>query len=212
MNSSSSGSAGYARVRERRPPLEQHRLGVLEHAPDRADGRDEVLDGPILGGDRALPVPLVDVGGVVVVEEVVLADGAHVGQEPLARPHAELGEREPLPLRRRLHDLGVDRVQVAVVRDVERDRRPRAVAVEVVVDAALAVDDQRHLDERQVQLLAQAVLDQSLRRVQRPHPLTRLEQRLVVVRQHELELAVVADPRPCEVRFLDGTHRRLLRS
>jgi hypothetical protein len=50
------------------------------------------------------------------VEEVVLANGAHVGEEPFAWREAELAQREALPLRRRLHDLRVDGVQVAVVR------------------------------------------------------------------------------------------------
>ena len=141
------------------------------------------------------------------IEEVVLAYGAHVGDEALARLHAELAQRHPLPLRRRLHDLGVDRVLAVVVRDVEADRRPRAVTVEVVVDAAPDVDDQRHLDADQAELAAEAVFDVPLHRGERALRLVRGQQRRVVVRQDLLELGVVADSRACEVRRLvDGCH------
>ncbi len=53
------------------------------------------------------------------VEEVVLADRPHVGDEPFTGLHVELRERHPLPLRRRLHDLGVHRVLPVIVCDVE---------------------------------------------------------------------------------------------
>ena len=61
-----------------------------------------------MGRDDALPVPLVDVAAVVVIEEVVLAHGAHVGAEALAGLHVELLQRDAFPLRRGLHDLGID--------------------------------------------------------------------------------------------------------
>ncbi len=67
---------------------------------------------------------------MVVVEEVVLAHGAHVGAEALAELHAELLQRHPLPLGRGLHHLGIDGVLVVVVGDVELDGRARAVAIE----------------------------------------------------------------------------------
>ena len=42
------------------------------------------------------------------VEEVVLADGAHVGTQAFAGAHVELLERQPLPLGGGLDDLGID--------------------------------------------------------------------------------------------------------
>ena len=117
----------------------------------------------LLGGDHALPVPLVHVGAVVVVEEVVLADGAHVGADALAGLAVELLQRHPLPLGGGLHDLGVDGVLVAIVGDVELDGSARAVAVEIVVDAALLVHDQRHGDHHQVEFVAEVVFDVVLR-------------------------------------------------
>jgi hypothetical protein len=88
---------------------------------------------------------------------------------------AELGEREALPLRRGLNDLGIEGVH-AVVADVERDRGARAVAVEMVVDAGGCVDDERHLHLDEMEPPAELVLDQPLRRVQRLHRLARREQ------------------------------------
>ena len=67
-----------------------------------------------------------------------------------------------LPLGGGLHDLRVDGMLVAVVRDVELDRGARSVAVEHVVDAALGVDDQRNLDHHQVEFLAEIVFDVAL--------------------------------------------------
>ena len=34
--------------------------------------------------DGALPIPLIDVGGMVVIEEIVLAYRAHIGADALA--------------------------------------------------------------------------------------------------------------------------------
>ena len=194
------------RVGERRERLAQELLGLLQNPPDRAHGLGQVVERPVLVGDRPLPVPLVDVCAVVVVEEVVLADRAHVGEQPFAGAHAELRERHPLPLGRGLDHLGVDRMEVAVVGDVEPDRRARAVAVEIVVHAARRVDDQRHLHHRQPKLLAEPVLDQPLRRVEGLHRLLRREQRPVVERQQPRELLVAADARTREIALLHIRH------
>ena len=119
MNVISVGQVGVAVVDQlREEPLDVG-LGAVQHGPDPAHGVLEVVEVALVGGDRALPVPLVDVGAVVVVEEVVLAHGPHVGAQPLARAHAELPQGHALPLRRGLHDLCVDRVHAVVVGDVE---------------------------------------------------------------------------------------------
>ena len=80
---------------------------------------------------------------MVVIEEIVLAHGPHVGADSLAGLHVELLQRHALPLGRGLDDLGVDRMLVVVVGDVELNGRAGAVAVEHVVHAAFDVDDQR---------------------------------------------------------------------
>ena len=158
-------------VGERRPFLDQHCLRRLERPPDPAHGLGEVLERAVLRPDRFLPVPLVDIRTVIVIEEVVLPHGPHVGEDPFARRAPELPKSEPLPFRRCLHDLGVERMRVVVVCDVERDRRPRAVSVEIVVDAARPVDDQGHLHLHEVQLVAEPLLDHALRRVEGVHRL-----------------------------------------
>ena len=204
------GEARIAGVAQLRIEVERELLRRADDPPDRAHRLGEVHEGALLGRDRPLPVPLVDVGGVVVVEEVVLADGAHVGDEPLAGLHAELAERHSLPLRRGLDHLGVDRVLLVVVRNPEAHGRSGAVTVEVVVDAARRVDDQRHLDADQVELAAQTVLDVTLHGRKRALCLVRVQQRRVVPRQDLLELGIVADPRACEVsRLVDARHGAL---
>ena len=129
------------------------------HLPDLADHSLQEVEVALLGRDHALPVPLVDVGAVVVVEEVVFAHGAHVGAQAFAGLHVELLQRHPLPLGRGLHHLGVDGVLVAIVGDVELDRGARSVAIQIVVDAALLVHDQRHGDHHQVQFFAEVFFD-----------------------------------------------------
>jgi hypothetical protein len=56
---------------------------------------------------------------VVVVEEVIFADGAHVGADAFSGAAVELLECHPLPLGRGLHDLRVDGVFAAIVRDMK---------------------------------------------------------------------------------------------
>lgn len=65
-------------------------LGADQNLPDLADDRLQKLQVALLGSDRALPVPLIDVGGVVVVKEIILSDGPHVGADSLTGATFEL--------------------------------------------------------------------------------------------------------------------------
>ena len=96
------------------------------------------------------------------VEEIILADGAHVGADAFTGAALELLEGHPLPLGGGLHDLGVDGMFVAVVGNMELNWSTGAVAVEHVVDAAFRVHDQRDLDHQQAEFLAQVIFDIAL--------------------------------------------------
>jgi hypothetical protein len=146
-----------------------------------------------------------DVGAVIVVEEVVLAHGAHVGVDAFADLAAELLQRPALPLRRRLDHLRLDR-PLETEPGGELDRRARAVAVEHVVHAAVAVDDQGDLHELQIQLLGEILLDVALDRVERPHRLHGVENRGVVGGEDLLHFLIRADSRAREVCLLVGRH------
>ena len=193
------GQVGIARVGQLGEELVDVGLGATQDAPDRAHGLLEVFEVALLGRDDPFPVPLVDVHAVVVVEEVVLAHGTHVGAQTLAGIHAELLERDPLPFGGRLDNLRVDRMLIVVVADVEPDRRPRAVAVEHIVDARLDVDDQRHLHADEVQLTTQVFLDVVLDRIDGELRFARIENRVVVGRQHLGQLLVGPDARSGQV-------------
>jgi hypothetical protein len=99
--------------------LREQRLGKLlgadDHFPDLVDDSFEEVEVALLGGDHALPIPLIDVGGVVVIEEVVLADSAHIGADTFPDFAIELLQRNSLPLGRGLNNLRVDGMLVAVV-------------------------------------------------------------------------------------------------
>src|SRR5512142_188342 len=82
--------------------------GVPDHVPDLAHGVPEISEVALGRRDALLPVPLVDIRAVVVIEEIVLPDRAHVGADALAGLAFELGQRHALPLRGRLNDLRLD--------------------------------------------------------------------------------------------------------
>ena len=201
------GQVRKARVLELRVHLLNEVLGPGDDLPDLPDDHLEEFEVPVFGGDDALPVPLVDVGAVVMVEEVVLADRAHVGVDAFADVAAVLLQGEPLPLRRRLHDLCVHpRADAEPAREV--NRRARAVAVKVVIHAAFFLDDERHLHQLQVQGLGEAVLDVALYRVDRALGFLVVENRPVVYRQDLVDCVVGTDAGASEVSGLADFARR----
>ena len=77
----------------------------LDYVHDR---RFKVVKIAVFGQDDLLPVPLVNVDRVQIVQLIfVTTYGVHVGIQSLAGVEAVALERETLPLRERLHDLGV---------------------------------------------------------------------------------------------------------
>ena len=124
-------------------------LQLVERAADRADDPAhrilEELGRAHLAVDHLFPVPLVDVDRVEVVELLVAADRIHIRHKAVADEKAVVVQRQPLPLRQRVHDLRVQRGGG----DVERDRA--LDAVQVVVQAGRRVDKQRRGHALQVQ-------------------------------------------------------------
>ena len=130
-----------------------------QHSPGTSDNFLQKGQVALFGSYDALPVPLVDVGAVVMVQEVVLADGAHVGAHALVHLAPELLERHALPLGGRLHDLRIDGVLIVIVGNMERDRRARPIPVQHVIHAAFGVHDQRHLNHHQVEFFTEVIFD-----------------------------------------------------
>ena len=147
-------------LRQHRPDARMLRsdveLGAANGLVDRPDGAFEHGAGAVLGPDHLLPVPLVHVDRMEIVEHLVGPDGVHVGIEALADREAVPRQGHPLPLGQRLHDL--DRC-VAVVLHAEANRL--LDAVEVVVHARAAADEQRSGDPLQIQRRGQAVARRS---------------------------------------------------
>jgi len=61
---------------------------------------------------------------VIVIEEVVFADRAHMGADSLPDFAIELTQGDAFPLGGRLNDLGIETMTIVVVVDVELDRSP----------------------------------------------------------------------------------------
>ena len=139
---------------------------------------------------------------MVVVEEVVLAHGLHIGADSLPGTHSELLEGDAFPLRGRLHDLSVDGVLLVIIRDVKLNRCAGSVAVQVVVDPTLGIHDQRNLNHRQVQFLAEVLLDVTLHRKQRLHGLLGGQPRSVVRGKELHQFFVTTDARHGKVCLL----------
>jgi hypothetical protein len=116
-------------------------LGADQDIPDFAHDGLEEFQIALLGGDDAFPVPLVDISGVVVVQEIVFAYGPHLGADAFAGAAVELLEGHPFPFGGSLYDLGVEGMFVAIVRNMELNGSAGAVAIEHVVDATFRVDD-----------------------------------------------------------------------
>lgn len=59
-------------------------LGSDQNLPDLADNCFQKLEIALFRVNHALPIPPIDVGGVIVVEEVVFANRAHIGADAFA--------------------------------------------------------------------------------------------------------------------------------
>ena len=132
-------------------------LGALEDRVELADDLLEELHVPVRAGDDALPVPLVDVDRVGVVQPLVRADGVHVRVEPIARLEAELAELMRFHL---ASDCTISARAPGMSLHGEGHRL--FDAVQVVVDARAALDEQRGGHAGEVQLGGQVQFEEIL--------------------------------------------------
>ena len=113
----------------------------------------------LVGGDNALPVPLIHVDAVQVVQFLIAADGVHVSHNALAGAEAVLVQGIALPLCQAVDDLGV----LVQAGHIELDRALHTV--QIVVQAAALHDEQGSRDalevERHADLLLENRLDQA---------------------------------------------------
>ena len=133
-------------------------LSPLKHLPYLLNHLGKKVQIALLRRDHSLPIPLVDIGAVIVIQEVVLAHRPHIRIQAFAHLHAELFEGHAFPLGGRLHHLGADGLVQAEAAG-KFDRRTGAIPIKIIVDAALLADDQGNLDHDQIQFFAEIVGD-----------------------------------------------------
>jgi len=140
-----------------------HRVLRIAYRGDDIHDRElEIVPRAVLREDNFFPVPLVDVDRVQIVKLVlVAADGVHVRIQSLAGEEAVALERKALPLCQRLHDLRL----CLRAQDIERYRA--LIAVEVVVQTGLFIDEQRRGNAVQVKLRAEVLLKKTLEQAYR---------------------------------------------
>src|ERR1039458_9076228 len=198
------GEVGIARVLELGEQFLDVLFGAGENLPDTIDDQLEEVEVALVGSDGSLPIPLIDVGAVVVVEEIVLADGAHIGAEAFALLHAEALEGDAFPLGGGLNHLGVEGVHVAVVRNVELDGGAGAIAVEIIVHTAIDIDDQRDGDHHEVELFAEMFLDVILGGEDSLLGVLGVQQGRIIPGKDFFEFGVIANAGSGQVRLFVG--------
>ena len=141
---------------------------------------------------------------MIVIQKIIFANGPHVSADALAGVTIELLQCDSLPFRRSLYHLRIDGILAAIVRDVELNGRPGTVAVEHVIDPALAIDDQRNLHHHQAKFFAEIVLDPTAKLKECFLGFPRCQKRSVVCGKDLIEFCVISDARAGEVGFLTG--------
>ena len=109
----------------------------------------QIFGGSLLPGDDLFPVPLVHINGVKVVHLLVPADGVHVCDQTVAHMEIILSQSHALPLRQRMHHLGVCPQRGHVEGDGALH------AVQIIVQARGRVHEQRRRHALQMQRAAQ---------------------------------------------------------
>ncbi len=121
-------------------------LAFGEDLPEAGDLLPQEIPVALLGGDDQLPVPLVHIDGVEVIQQLIPADGVHIGVEAGAGAEAVGPQGHPLPLGQGLDDLHLGPVHI---QDIKLDRALHPV--QVVVKAAFWPDKERGGDAGEAQ-------------------------------------------------------------
>ena len=187
------------------------KIGFDDYLPEFADDFFQEIEVALFRGQNAFPVPLIDIGAMIVVEEIILAHSAHVGAQAFSDAHAEFLQRNPLPFRGGLHDLGIDRVLVVVVCDVELDGSAGAVAVQQVIHTAFPIDDKRHRHHHKVKVFAEIVFNEALEGKDGLLGLSAREETAIFLRKDLLKLLVIANAGTSQVRYFASGHSEYLR-
>ncbi len=115
-----------------------------------------------------------------IVGLLVAPDGIHIGEQPLADVELIALQGQTLPLGKRMDDLCID----ADVGNIERDGA--LVAVEVVIEAGVFIDEQRRGHTAQIERIAQIHLKIALDELDRPLQLINAERSMIVLRNGQL--------------------------
>src|ERR1035437_1023359 len=134
-------------------------LSTFKHFPDLFNYSRQKLQVSLIFGDNLFPVPLIHIGAMIMIEEIVSAHSTHISIQSFANIKSELFQCHPFPFGFCLYNLGFDGMLVIIVLNVELDGSTRAIPVKVVINATLYIYDQRTLNPYQVKFLTKMLLD-----------------------------------------------------
>ena len=185
---------------ERGIHLLRHLSRSVDHLPYLPHDVLEKVEIAVFLGDDPFPVPLVNIRAVVMIQKVILAHRPHIGADTLADFAAKLLECHALPLGGSLHYLGLDTF-VKAQSAGESHRSPGAIAVEIIIQAAISINNKRNLHHLYIELPGKVLLYVVLHRIDGFHSFHGRQKRLIIIRQDFLHFLVGADSRSGQICF-----------
>ena len=126
------------------------------------NGCFQIINRAVLLLDHFLPVPLIDIDGVEIIEDILVAsNGIHIRVKALAGIKTVYMQRHALPFCKRLHNLCLS----ADVRNIKGNRT--LVAVEIIIQSGRLLNKQGSGDTEKVQICGQLILKQTLQQTNR---------------------------------------------
>ena len=132
-------------------------------------------------GDDTFPVPLVDVQRVQIAQLFVSPDSVHVCVDAISRLNAIFGQRQTLPLRKRMHHFGLRIAQVFY-----REGHSTLHTIQVVVDTHSLQYKQRCRDTAQTQFRRKVHLKEVLNLFNAKLRLLQIEQGSIALRFYQV--------------------------